>query len=657
MKLLILACLLFCSSILVAQVSKFPAVSAYYFSNIGEHPNKDANAVVLLETGKTHLDISDRDNALRVFHTYKARIKILSQEGFDQANFSIPLYSFGKQFEYVTEVTGKTYNLENGRITETVLDRKNIITENKSEFLKLTKFTLPNIQIGSILEVEYSLVSPDILNFRSWQFQTNIPKIRSEYNVRIPAISNYNVTLKGGLKLENTKSKRENGCFVFGAQRVDCSNITYTMNSIPAFKEEAFMLAPKNYISAINFELVEMANPRGGVDKFTKAWKDVDQELMTEKSFGGQLKKVDYFKERIDPAIFQMSNVYIRANGVYKWINKHIRLNNVYGKYAQHGVEEAFERKSGNVGDINLAFIAALQAADIEAYPVIISTRNNGLPHDLHPVLTDFNYVIAAVKINDDFVLADATDPLIPFGQLPLHCINGRGRIIYSRKSSEWIALENNVISLSEYTFNGKLGTDGKLRGKLIISNTGLDALHKRKEIINYPSIAEYVENLDEKLTYIAINNSNILGLEDTDQPLAEEYDVEIKLTEPLQFGRVVFNPIFISRTNKNPFNLDERTYDVDLGARDTEKHAIEIELPAGLTLKQAPKNLNMALPENSARFYYSSKVNENKLQVNQQLTLNKAIFSSEEYFGLKELFSRIIQHMQIDYEFNYEPQ
>ena len=617
MKLLTLACLLFCSSILCAQVSQFPAVSAAYYSNIGEYPDKEANAVVLLETGKTHLDISDRDNALRVFHNYKARIKILSQEGFDQANITIPLYAFGKQFEYVTAITGKTYNLENGRITETILDKKNIITENQSEFLKLTKVTLPNIQIGSIIEIEYSLVSPDIMNFRSWQFQANIPKIRSEYNVRIPAITNYNVTLKGGFKLENPKSKRENDCFVFNGQRIACSNITYSMNSIPAFQEEAFMLAAKNYIAAINFELVEIANPRGGVDKFTCAWKGVYQQLMSERSFGRHLKKLNYFKELMDPAILEISNPTLRATAIYRWINKRIRLNNVYGKFAQHGVEQAFERQSGNVGDINLSFIAALQAADLEAYPVIISTRNNGLPHDLHPILTDFNYVIAAIKINDNIILADATDPLLSFGQLPLHCINGRGRIIYSRKSSEWIDLTNPVVSYSEYRFNGKLGTDGKLTGSLFISSTGLDALNKRKDITSYPSTAEYVENLDEKLTHMRIQKSNFHELDNPEQSLTEEYEVEIQLTEPLQAGRIRLNPIFISRIVKNPFNLDERNYAVDLGAQDTDKHSIEIELPKGMTLINAPKNLNMALPDNSARFYYSSAVKDEYFRIN----------------------------------------
>lgn len=640
----------------IAQVSEFPKITPANFQIVNNNSDPDANAVVLLETGKTHMDISERERALRIFHTYKARIKILSQEGFDEANFTIPLYKFGKDFEYVTDVAGKTYNLENGRLTETILERKSVITENKSEYLQLTKFTLPNIKVGSIIEIEYNLVSPDIFNFRSWQFQSDIPKIRSEYNVRIPAISNYNVTLKGPLKLEDTKSKRESGCIVVMGARYDCSNIIYSMNAIPAFKEEAYMLAPKNYISAINFELVEMLNPNGSVDKYTKAWKDVDMELMTDKSFGGQLKKVDFIKQKLDPKILEIVDPQLRAAEAYNWVSKNIKLNNLYGKYSQHGIEDALERRSGNVGDINLALTTAFNAAGLEAYPVIISTRNNGLPHDLHPVLSDFNYVIAAVKINDEYVLADATDPLVPFGELPLHCINGKGRIIYSRKSSEWIELTNKTVSVKEYTFIGKLDLDGKLKGKLSITSAGLDAVHKRKEILNYPSFEEYTEKFDEKLTNTSIINSSVQSLDDPAKLLHEEFDIQTYLTGALQSGHVQFNPIFISRITQNPFNLDERTYDVDLGARDSEKHTIEIELPEGFTFKQGPKKMNIALPGSSARYYYSGEVQGNKLIVTQQLALNKAIYTSEEYFGLKELFSRIIQHMQIDYEFNYQP-
>src|SRR3546814_5231157 len=97
---------------------------------------------------------------------------------------------------------------------------------------------------------------------------------------------------------------------------------------------------------------------------------------------------------------------------------------------------KALERRSGNICDINLALIAGLSAAGLDGEAVILSTRDNGVVNDLHPVLSDFNYVVAKVNIGDAHYLLDASDPLLPFGLLPLHCINGKARVINLKEPS-----------------------------------------------------------------------------------------------------------------------------------------------------------------------------------------------------------------------------
>src|SRR5690606_42163188 len=104
MKLIFLFLALTIFQVSSAQVSDFPNVTAGNFNITSENLDSNAVAVVLLETGKTHLDISDRDHALRVYHRYKASIKILSQEGFDKANFTLPIYCFGQKFEFTEMV-------------------------------------------------------------------------------------------------------------------------------------------------------------------------------------------------------------------------------------------------------------------------------------------------------------------------------------------------------------------------------------------------------------------------------------------------------------------------------------------------------------------------------------------------------------------------
>src|SRR5690606_2834928 len=79
--------------------------------------------------------------------------------------------------------------------------------------------------------------------------------------------------------------------FLLNGVRNDCSKITYMMDSIPAFEEEEFMLASTNYQSAVYFELEQYYTTNGAKVRVTKEWRDVDRELLTDVSVGGQPNK------------------------------------------------------------------------------------------------------------------------------------------------------------------------------------------------------------------------------------------------------------------------------------------------------------------------------------------------------------------------------
>src|SRR5690606_15378377 len=124
---------------------------------------------------------------------------------------------------------------------------------------------------------------------------------------------------------------------------------------------EMYMLAPVNYMAAINFELIQYHLPNGSKQVFTKEWKNVDRELLSDKSFGKQLERTRDFQQMlstIEPADTDLA----KAKKAYAYVQNQIRWNNTYGKYAQHGVKEALAQRHGNIGDINLALIASLRA-------------------------------------------------------------------------------------------------------------------------------------------------------------------------------------------------------------------------------------------------------------------------------------------------------
>jgi len=633
----------------IAQTFDFGQVSISDFSRTDLDSN--ANAIVLKEFGRSSVFVDDYDNRIKLQHEYHVLIRINNKEGFKKANFEIPSYKRGSYIrDYFDELKAVTYNLENGRIERTELENKKVFRENYSAYLDLNKFTLPNIKEGSIIEVSYRTLEQDLFNFKTWEFQDDIPKIQSQYIAIIPASFTYNVVLRGPYKLSDQKGEVLKEYIFLDGLRMDCSKLTYSMKNIPAFVEEDYMTSPTNFKSAIYYELESIYYPSTGSKKtFSKTWKDVDTDLMNEKTFGGQLKKTDLFKTSLATILSPTDTKLEKAKKIYNYINKQIKWNNYLGKYAEAGIERALEKRTGNIGDINLALVTALLAADLEAYPIILSTRRKGTPNALFPVLSDFDYVIACVDIDGIKYKLDASNSYLPFGELPLQCLNERGRIIYSKKSSDWYPLTADESSDVSYVLEGTLNDQFKIKGKLSISSRGNKALLKRQHIAKFNSLEEYWEKLDEEMPNITLTKSSVQNLEDIDQILIEEFDVTVDVSKQMGQDVLVLAPNIIDRISYNPFKAQERTYPVDMGFKSKTLYSVKLTIPDQYEIVEKPQNASLALPESAAKYRYVTQVNGNQIEILQSLTFNKPIFSVDEYFSLKELYSLIIQQQKLD--------
>jgi len=611
--------------------------------------DSNANAIVLKEFGTASIQQDDATGSLELVFEHHVKIKIFNKEGFKEANIVIPTYKDESREETISEIKASTFNHIGNDFTETIMDKKAIFVENRSKYTRLTKFTLPNLKEGSVIEYSYKLKSPNLFNFRTWEFQSDIPKVISEYLVYIPGIYNYNVSLRGFQKLTDQKAEISRECLRLSGVPIDCSKINYTMKNIPAFIEEDNMTAPSNFKSAIYFELSDVQNLNGSKTSYTKTWKDIDFELSSYKTLGSQMKRKDVFKDLIPEITKGSSSDLDKAKSVYNYIKKQIKWNNYYGKYSEDNIKKALDSRSGNVADVNLSLIAALSAAGLDAEAVILSTRDNGTVNKLYPVMSDFNYLIAKVNIADKSYLLDATEPLLPFGLLPLRCINDQGRVINLKKPSYWIDLIASQKSTTSYIMTGKMTVDGKIIGTLSTYTTGYAAYGKRKEILQHSSPDEYVEKLDERLTRIKILDHQISNLDSVENSLEEKYEVELTINDGTNKNQFYFSPFFIHTISKNPFNLNERTYPVDLGAASDERITINVLLPEKYVLLEKPKDMAIALPNAGGKYLLQTALDDNTISMNQILQFNNAIYQPEEYLFLKEFYSKIIQNQKTE--------
>jgi hypothetical protein len=653
MNKLLLNLLVFISFTTICKAQDFPfGKFTIEEMNQKKYPlDTSAHAFVLQEFGSTRIDATDE--GIRTYFKYHVRIKILDSKAFDKGTVTLSFYDDADTHDAITDIKGTTtYMEDNGSIKVAEMDQSKIFTTTENKYWKQKKFALPNIRNGCIIEYTYTKVLEGFYRFPSWEFQDDIPKAYSEYQVHIPAFWTYNAMIRGALKLTKSKSEVEHECFSSRGSKCDCSFLSYGMADIPAFITEDYMTSSKNFLSAIYFNLEEWTNPYTGVkNKVTKDWKDIDYNLKHAEYFGSQIKK-DLLKNYIAPVIAGKTDDMAKAIAVYSYIQKTIKWNSMYSR-GSDGVRKALDNHTGNVADINLALAAALNSAGIKTEAVLLSTRENGLINRLYPVESEFDYIIARANIGGQAYLLDATDPMLPFGMLPLKCLNDQGRVMSLDKPSYWIDLVATQKKNTTTNLDLTLQPNGKLKGTISNYYTGYDAYEKRKAIKKFNSFDEYVENLDEKLVKVKILKSEVLNLDSLNSPLGEKLEVEIDVFSSMNHDRFSFNPMLFDRYVSNPFKLAERSYPVDWGMPSNKRYILNMHLPDGYVIESAPQAVSVGLPNKGGQFLTDFTREGSNFTYSNVIQFNKSIYYPEEYPYLKELYNKIIASEKADIVFS----
>ena len=437
--------------------------------------------------------------------------------------------------------------------------------------------------------------------------------------------------------------KLKKNCFTVSgwSGEADCEEVVYIMKNIPAFIEEDYLTSKKNYLSAIKFELSEFKWFDGTHHKYSKSWKDTDREFKTEKSIGKQLRKIDNIKKKLPIDLISGQQTIENAKRIYNYIKNHFTWNKKYRVFTDVNVKNAFDKKVGNSMEINIALINALKAAGFDTELMLISTRKHGLPTKLYPVMTDFNYAIAKLNVDNKSYLLDATNKQMPFAMLPFKTLNSYGRVMNFKKGSYWHNIISQHKSQVRTSLNLKLNDSGNLKGFMNTSNNGYLGLIKREKY-NKTDEDEYlgvIEDKNQDLSIISYKNHN---LNDLEKSFSEIFEIEIESN--LNKNTLLINPFILNRISENPFKLRERNYPVDFGYNHSNMFILQLEIPKGYSIKSLPENVAFKLPNNSGVYQFTITLKDQKISLLSRIKLFKSYFTPEEYPYLKEFYNQIIK-------------
>lgn len=600
-----------------------------------------ANAIVIYESGNSF--VRDSGSSYELNTEIKRKIKILNKEAFDEANITIYLYENDRVKEKVKKIKATTYNLIDGKVIKTELNKSNIYEEAYNDNHTLIKFALPNIKEGSVITYSYTTESPFFFKFKGWKFQDYIPVIYSTYKTSIPANWEYNIKLVGALKLFEHKSKLKKKCLSsYSGAYADCSESLYTMKDIPAFIEEDYMTAEKNFLSRIEYELKTFKSFDGRVKHYTKDWKSADKDFNKNPNFGfgHELKKSNLIKGIFLSKIEAEAEPLNKAKVIYKSIQEFYTWNKEYHLFKDVSVKNLIKNKSGSVAEINMLLYNMLNHHGIKVNPVLLSTRNNGVATKLYPIISEFNYIIVEANINGKLYLLDATDDYLSFGELPFRCLNGYGRQLDFKNGSQWINIKPEKSSAVQHYVNLNFNEKNEIIGDVKSRYTGYKGLHRKKEY--FPNPEEYINDFASKQTNFEVTNHIIKSEDKTEAQFQESYDITMN-HDSFVADKIYFNPFITKFIKSNPFKLQQRTYPIDFGYKSKYFYSFSFEISKMYTIEEIPKDVHYKLPNNTADVTLATKVTDNKITLSVRVNINKTVYSPEYYEYFKDLFGKII--------------
>ena len=604
--------------------------------------DKDAEAVVLYH--KTDVRYQFVNDDFKVYYRVNTRLKVLKPEGKRFADGEIVYVENANnrgRRELVAGLKATAYNMENGRLVKTKMERSMTSEERLDKNQMVMKFSVPQVKVGTVVEYEYRIESDYYGNIRDWYAQQDIPVLYTCYELSIPDWFSFNIEETGMNNLEK-KAYSEPLTLLFsgGTENIQTNIKTFVGRNLPALKDDDFVWCASDYGDKVTAELANIFVPGAVYQNYTSTWDDVDSQLMSDEDFGGRLKRSSPLKDEINAAgIPGISDMTERITAVWKLLKSKVRWN---GKYSLWGesASKILKEGTGSNADINFLLINMLKDAGIGATPVVMRTRDSGILPLSHSSLKYLNTFVVGIPMTDTgMVYLDGSAEDGYLSVLPANLLVSRARLIQTTGADLWVNLQTNAQGSEKTAIQAKLDAEGLLKGNR--SSILLDeaAAAKRREWRQAKDSTELIQEMQERE-----------GIEIQSYRLEGRHDFSPSVREELTFTKqcdaagdlIYLNPLIFIPQRKSPFTAAERMLPIEFPYKQSEMQNVMITLPQGYVVEEVPKPIVIKLDGATARIAYS--LLDNMLNIQYMMNIDKTLFAPTEYQDLKAFFDRVVE-------------
>lgn len=591
------------------------------------------------------------DDSLHMYSFY-VRLKVLTEGGKDRANVELP-YLTGRSGMSIDSLSGRTIHSDGTVVPFTGKPYDKLVDKTRGEKLMAKVFTLPSVEVGSILEYRFKLRYDDNAFFSpDWSVQEDLYVRKAHYmwrpyNQELMSSDGKTVSriawlpvLPKGFEVKQSE--------VRGAQAGRSSaqggiQLELDVHDIPALTREKLMAPP----NSLAYRVMFYYTPYRSLPEFWagegKTWSKQKDRFIGPgsgvKAFVAQtVAPTDTPEQKLNKlydAVMTMENTaFTRAHTSGEDRSQGLKQVN--------STDDVLARKRGSDDQMADLFVAMARAAGFKAYVMSVSNRRRRVFISQYQSLSQLDDDVAIVQLDGKEVFFDPGQRFCEFGHMSwVHA--GTGGLRQTEKGTELSGTPESPYKAAHVTRTADLKLDehGVAKGTVSLQFSGDPALHWRQQALRGDD-ASLNMDLKAELEHMLpggmdVRVVDVKNLADYSKPLAVNYEVEGALATST--GKRLLVPAYLFAANMKPlFPEAKREQVVWLDYGSYEQEAVRYTLPAGMVVESAPKAEKLGL-ENAASFSVDAREANGRITIFRNLLVGKLIFPVKEYTGLRDFY------------------
>jgi hypothetical protein len=579
----------------------------------------DADAVILFDLGSVTPDT----------FTQHRRVKVFSKRGTEHADISIPF----RRGEQIVDLEGYTVTKDGRKLW---MDENQVFTKEGKYWNEMV-FTLPGAEQGCVFEYRYSKLNEYKYVLGPWYFQNEIFTRKSEVSLKLEEGWLYSYFFKNAGRT-NTEPKMVD--IESGMEYI------WTFEDVPPIKEEPYVACINDYRTAIYFERSGYKPTYFGIRDAIDTWADCG-ELADE-----IYKRFDYDKSQVEKKAAKLiknaPTDSAKAATIYDFMRQKIEWNGERGIFNMNekSFRKILSRMEGTATEKNFLLLKLLEHAEIEASPVLISTRDNGRVEKKEPGLIQFNHLIVRIRLGHSRWYLDSVDRMCPFGTLPAEGLGNYGLLLDGAESCVVLLPTPELTSRNVVVTRGRVQEDGALICSISATYEGYPNMSVRERIQEEGEEDFAKDHLLKVIPSASVDEIAFSPLDSADQPLKVSVNFAVPEYAQMVNENLYLNPAIAARLQSNPFESESRNFSIDFPYPFAQIEEAEFLIPDGLEVRELPEDIHREIP--GAEFRKTFSVEGNKLRCIRELTVSKLVFPVYQYQEIRQLHQEIVTADQL---------